>query len=185
MTCHPGRGLAIAAVLLSVAPHALAQVRPTPPSQLSQYKNTVGGGISYGPFLDRDASFWGLGVDYGRQLPGRWSIGSNLSFDRETDDSSGTRKSSDTLSATVVVNYSLRWIALTTGLSKGFADTDRPGGTWEFVNGDWGTGLIVGVTLPSPSKAGRVAITLSTGYEYNLTEKEPDISFDVGVGFAF
>ena len=48
-----------------------------------------------------------------------------------------------------------------------------------------GTGLIVGIALPSPWKTGRMAISLSTGYEYNLSQREADITFDVSVGYAF
>lgn len=82
-----------------------------------------------------------------------WSIGGSLSFDRETDRSAGISKSTDTLSAVAVVNYSLRRVTLTTGLSKGFADTEHPDGDWRFVNGDW-EGTLEGQTFSQTRKAG-------------------------------
>ena len=178
-------GVATGAAVLASASVASPQVRSVPASRLPQYANTVGFGASYGPFLDRDADFWGLAVDYGRRLGGAWSVGTSLAVDRETDRSSEALRRTDTLSAVVVVNFSLRRLTLTSGLSKGFADTDRSGGGWSFVNGDWGTGLILGVSLPSLSWSPRLSITLSAGYEYNLSAREPDLSFDVGLGYAF
>jgi hypothetical protein len=85
----------------------------------------------------------------------------------------------------VVVNYSFRSLTLTTGLSKGFADTDRADGGWRSANGDWGTGLILGLSLTSLPWDERLSVTLSAGYEYNLSASEPDLSFDVGLGYAF
>ncbi len=84
-----------------------------------------------------------------------------------------------------VINYSFRRLTLTTGLSKGFADTDHPDGDWHFVKGDWGTGIIIGTAIPGLLSSQRMSVSFSAGYEYNLTEREPDLSFDVGVGYAF
>ena len=72
-----GGALLTAAAILWLTPATFAQITSIPVSTLPQYPNTVGFGVSYGPFLDRDADFWGLAVDYGRRLQDGWSIGAS------------------------------------------------------------------------------------------------------------
>ena len=176
----------LVALLISIfATAASARIRATPRSPDQSFENSIGVGASYGPFLDRDADFWGVAVDYGRLLGGKWATGASLAFDRESDRSATSTKTTDTFSAVGTLSYGLGGFSLTTGLSKGFSDTDNPSGDWAWTDGDWGTGLILGYAIRGLPAAQRWVTTLSAGYEYNMSESESDLSFDVGVGYLF
>lgn len=163
-----------------------AQILGIPKSPVSDLRNTIGFGASVGPFIGRDAYFWGLAVDYGRRVNGPWSVAASLAFDRDTETlDDGSKKVVDALNAVGIVNYSFKMLTLTTGLSKGFASTDNPERKMRFASGDWGTGLVVGVSLPGVPWVDRDSFAFSVGYEYNLSQKEPDVSFDVGYALAF
>jgi hypothetical protein len=177
--------LLILLLISAVASEASARIRATPRSPDARFENSIGVGASYGPFLERDADFWGLAVDYGRILAGKWAAGASLAFDRESDRSVASTKTTDTFSAVGTLSYGLGGFNLTTGLSKGFADTDNPSDVWAWTDGDWGTGLILGYAIRGFPAAHRWVTTLSAGYEYNITADEPDLSFDIGIGYLF
>jgi hypothetical protein len=172
--------------LAALCPTVLAQIRGVPASKLPEYNNTVGVGVSYGPFIGRDATFWGLAVDYTRRLPHGFSVAASLAYDTDTERfEDGSKKHIQALNAVGIVNYSLSRFTLTTGLSKGFATDDNENRSWQFASGDWGTGIVFGISLPDLPWTERDVVAVSVGYEYNLSQKEADISFDLGIGFAF
>jgi hypothetical protein len=169
-----------------LTPSASAQIVSIPPSKLPQYSNTIGLGVSYGPFIGRDATFWGLAIDYTRRLKRGWSVAASLAYDKETERSEdGSRKQIQALNAVGIVNYSFDKFTLTSGLSKGFANDDNSNRRFQFANGDWATGIVFGITLPGLPWTERDTLGFSVGYEYNLSQKEADVSFDLGIGFAF
>jgi hypothetical protein len=172
--------------MLAGASPVLGQIIGIPKPKFPQYRNSIGFGTSVGPFIGRDAYFWGLAVDFGRNLTGPWSVAASFAFDRdiETPTEGGTKRV-DALNAVGIVNYSVRSITLTTGLSKGFASTENPERSMRFASGDWGTGIVVGWTLPPLPWNVRDSIAVSVGYEYNLSQNEADISFDIGYAIAF
>lgn len=175
-----------AGIVLLAASHVSAQIVGVPKPVDAQYRNSLGFGASVGPFLDKDAYFWGLAVDYGRFVSGPWSVAASFAFDRETQTvSNGGRKKTDSLSAVGLVNYTVGKLTLTTGLSKGFASTDNAERTMRFASGDWGTGIVAGWSFGALPWATQDSISLSVGYEYNLSQKESDVTFDVGYAFAF
>ena len=178
-------GLIFLTFLCGLAPHASAQLSATPIPVDSTMKNSVGLGASYGVFLERDADFWGLAVDYGRVIGSRWAGGASLGFDQETDHSRAEEQSTDTLNAIVTVSYRIGSVNVITGLSKGFADTDNPDRTMDWSDGDWGTGLVIAYSIPGLLPSDRWVASISVGYEYNLTDPEADLSFDAGVGYLF
>jgi hypothetical protein len=178
--------LAVALFFAISAQTASAQIRSTPPSKFPEFNNAIGMGISYGPFIGRDATFWGLAVDYTRRLPHGWSVAASLAYDMDTERfEDGSTKKIQALNAVGIVNYSFDKFTLTTGLSKGFANDDNLDRSFQLASGDWGTGIVFGISLPDLPWTARDVLGLSVGYEYNLSQKEADISFDFGIGFAF
>jgi hypothetical protein len=73
---------------------------------------------------------------------------------------------------------------LTTGLGKGFADTDNPAGTIQLTNGDLGTGICFGIATPGLPQFERDSLGFSISYEYNIMQKETSLSFDVSFGLS-
>ena len=54
-----------------------------------------------------------------------------------------------------------------------------------FTSGDLGTGIAVGFATPGLSQFVRDSIGFSIAYEYNITQKETSVSFDVSYGWSF
>ncbi len=149
--------------------------------------NAVAGGLSYGVQNDRSAGFWGFSLDFSRTLGTRWFAAASLSWDSETE-TFDDRPSRNTKSLTLVgsISYGVTtWMSVTTGLGKGFADTDNPAGTMRFANGDLATGIAVGFATPGLPQFARDSIGFSVAYEYSITGKETSLSFDVTFGWSF
>jgi len=179
-------GIVAALLVLLIPGAASAQIGSAPLPRDARFDNSIGLAVSYGHFIGRDAVFWGVAVDYTRRLRHGWSVGGSLAYDRDIETlEDGAKKEVQALNAVAVVNYSFNIFTLTTGLSKGFAGDGREPGRLEFANGDWGTGIVFGVALPDLPWTERDTLAFSVGYEYNLSQNEPDISFDLGIGFAF
>jgi hypothetical protein len=127
--------LAVALFSASSATPASAQIVAIPPSKIPQYDNTIGFGISYGPFIGRDATFYGLAVDYTRRLPHGRSVAASLAYDKETERfEDGSKKQIQALNAVGIVNYSFYNFISTTGLSKGFANDDTADRSFRFMS---------------------------------------------------
>lgn len=172
--------------LVLLALPAQAQIH-APPPPVDKFMNSTALGFSYGQQNDRDADFYGASIDYGRLISDGWFVGIGLSWDRETEsfvDKPDKQVESFTLQATISYSITDR-LSLTTGLGKGFANSDNPQGNMKFAGGDLGTGLALGYALPGFLKNKRDSIGLSLAYEYNLSAKETSVSFDVSFGLSF
>ena len=172
--------------LLAAVSDSAAQVTaPARPTQ--NYKNVVAGGVSYGFQNARDADFWGFSVEYSRMLGKRWFAAGSLNWDSETE-SFDDRPDKNIKTYTLVGTLSYgptRWLSITSGLGKGFADTDNPESTMRFKSGDLSTGIAIGFTTSGLPQFVRGSIGFSGSYEYNIGQKETSVSFDVSFGWSF
>ncbi len=162
---------------------AVAQIA-TPPRATEAYVNGVGAGLSIGEQVNRDATFWGWSVEYSRYLSDRWTFGTALTWDEETEEFPDKPDAvTATFTAVASISYSVTdRFSLTTGLGKGFANDDNPEGKMKFSNGDLGTGIVAGYAFPISN---RRSISASLAYEFNLTQNERSISVDVSYGWSF
>ncbi len=165
---------------------AWAQIS-APARPAGEYKNAFSFGLSYGAQNDRDAWFWGWSADYNRQLPGRWIAAAAIAWDEETERfDDRPNQIVRTFTAIGSVSYELsRRFSLTTGLGKGFADSDNPSGSMRFTDGDLGTGIVLGFATPGLPRYVRDSIGISVAYEYNIDQKETSLSLDVTFGWSF
>ncbi len=149
--------------------------------------NAVSGGVSYGIQNARAADFWGFSFDYSRTLGDQWFTAVALTWDSETETFlDRPNQNTKTLTLVGTISYSMTsWLSITSGLGKGFADTDNPENTMRFTNGDLGTGIALGFATPGLPQFVRDSIGFSVAYEYNITQKETSVSFDVSYGWSF
>lgn len=157
-----------------------------PPPPLPEYDSTLGVGLSTGWQLDRDADFWGWTADYGHRVFDRWVLNGSITWDRETEEmKDGSHTRVETFTAVATISYGVtRWMALTTGIGKGFADTSEGGGmSWD--DGDWSTGISVGFSTPGLPMFERDSIGFAASYEYNMSQREFSFSVDVSFGWSF
>ena len=170
----------------AVAPGTSAQVS-APPRPTADFKNASSFGLSYGYQNDRDADFWGWSVDYSRTLNSRWFAAAAVTWDRETetfDDRPDTE--TDSFAAVGTISYGVTsWFSLTTGFGWVVADDDNSAKAMQFTNGDLSTGIVVGFATPRLPWSDRASIALSASYEFNLTQNETAVSFDVSYGWSF
>lgn len=108
-------------------------------------------------------------------------------WDRETEQVSGGPDTEiDTYNASLTISYGITdKVSLTTGLGKGFADTDNPAQSMKFTNGDLSTGIVIGYSTPGLRHLARDSIAYSLAYEYNFDKNETMVSFDVAFGWSF
>ena len=178
----------LATAMLAVgASGAAAQIRAPAINRDAVFNHSIGVGVSVGSPYERDAWFWGLAADYTRLIAPPWSVSASLTYDRESNTTGGqTELVVNTFSLVLTVNWSAaRWVTLTTGLGKGFLDDANSSGGLEFTDGDWGTGIAAGISLPDLPFTVRDAVTLSVSWEYNLTIREPLVSTDLAFGWSF
>lgn len=180
----------VAGILLAVcfmAPSVAKAQIGSPPRPVAGYKNSAAFGLSYGVINTRDADFWGWSVEASRQLGGRWFAAASIMWDSETEKvAAAPDPEVDTFTAAMTISYSLnKRLAISTGLGKGFADTDNPSGSMRFTNGDLSTGIVLGLSTPGSRRFERDSIAFSVAYEYNITQNETSLSFDVAFGWSF
>jgi hypothetical protein len=123
----------------------------------------------------------------GRSLGGNWFSEVSLNWDKETE-SFDNKPDEIVKTFTVVgtITYAVtKWFSLTTGLGKGFADTDNPERRMKFTSGDLGTGISVGFATQGLPQFVQDSIGFSASYEYNFTQKDTSVSFDVSFGWSF
>jgi hypothetical protein len=159
----------------------------TPPRPQEDYLNAAGFGLSYGVANQRDASFWGWSVEFSRKLSGPWIGAVAVMWDREREKKPGAPDAEvDSFTASATITYSITdRVSLTTGLGKGFADTNNRSQSMKFTNGDLTTGIVIGYSTPGFQQSGRDSIGYSIAYEYNLNQNETSVSFDVAFGWSF
>ncbi len=139
---------------------------------------------SYGLIFDRDADFWGSSISYAHPVTDLWGYSLSLAYDQETENKNdGTRKTVNSLSAIAVLYYMLADdLSISGGFGKGFADDGNDFRSFELSSGDWSTGVALGYTLFARENWQAV---LDTSLEYNISQKEWSMSWDLGIGFSF
>jgi hypothetical protein len=155
-----------------------------PPPLESGAKWNVGTGLSYGTILGRDAQFWGASLNASHAFGANWGVSSALAYDQETERlSNGSRSKINTFTAIVTPYYRFhRRLTISAGFGKGFIDDDNPHRAMRFTNGDWATGTALSVMLYSRKN---ISAGFDTSLEYNISQEEWSISWDLGVSWAF
>jgi hypothetical protein len=148
-------------------------------------KNTIGTAFSGGVFLDKDAVFWGVGLDYSRVFNENWIINFSFSYDQEHEqqDSQGT-KVTNTLSPSIAIGYAFNErLAVGIGLGKGMFDDDNSENKLKYnKNGNWTVGLIGAYSF---YQNGPHSFDISGGVERGLSEAETDLTIEIGYGYSF
>lgn len=149
------------------------------------HQHNISPSFSYGIPYQRNAYFWGASLNYTYLIDFPWSVTCALAYDEETDSPTGKPKEVvSTLTAIATVDYSIaEWVTISSGIGKGFMDDSNGGFT--FTDGDWGTGIAIGLTVPESRFAVLESLSFSTSWEWNLSSKEPSVSFDLGYGWSF
>ena len=158
---------------------AQSLARPAP-----GYKNTLGTAFSSGVFLNKEAVFWGLGVDYSRLLSSRWVANVSMNFDQEISESNpGGHTSVNTLSPSLAFGYvfSQRFV-LGVGAGVGIFDDDNENRNLAFNLGSWTVGLIGVYTI---YQKGRHGFDISGGIEQGIGNPDLDITLEFGYGYSF
>lgn len=108
-------------------------------------------------------------------------------WDRETEQfAAAPDKEIDSFTAAATISYALtERVSLTTGLGKGFADTNNPSQSMDFTNGDLATGIVIGYSTPGLRRLARDSVVFSLAYEYNIDQNETTVSIDVAFGWSF
>ena len=156
------------------------------------YDQTLTPALSYGVVGARSATFAGITVNYGQATSEKWSWSVALAWDNEkskADPPPGApdrgkidkRVNTFTVISTAGYAFHSRW-DISFGAGKGIADDDNSGEALEFTSGDWSVGSSLGWTFWQKQ---RRRLNLSVSLEYNLSQSEPDVSFDLGYGVSF
>lgn len=190
MLTSASRRNSLAGVVFAVcimAPSVASAQFGSPPRPVAGFKNSAAFGLSYGVNNTRDADFWGWSAEYSRKVGDRWFAAASIMWDRETETVADAPDSkTDTYTAAVTISYGLtKRLSVTTGLGKGFANTDNPSGSMRFTSGDLATGIVLGWSTPGLRCFERDSIAFSLAYEYNITQNETTLSFDIAFGWSF
>ena len=149
------------------------------------YKNNFGTAISTGLFFNKDAYFWGLGIDYSRMLSNKWVINISMGYDQEISKSE-TKDNTivNTLTPSLAFGYVLTpKFVLGLGLGKGLFDDDNDMGNLKLnKNGDWTVGLIGVYTL---FQKGRHGFDITSGFEQGIGNPDLDFTVELGYGYSF
>jgi len=149
------------------------------------YNNTFGSAVSTGIFFNKDAYFWGLGVDYSRLLSNNWVINISMAYDQEISKSvSNTNTAVNTLTPSLAFGYVFTpKFVLGLGVGKGLFDDDNATGNLKLnKNGSWTVGLIGVYTI---YQKGRHGFDISAGVEQGIGNADLDITLELGYGYSF
>ena len=174
--------IAILVLALSISDDAKGQSIGMP---APGYMSTMGTSVSTGIFFNKDAYFWGLGIDYSRLLSEKWVINVSLGYDQEISKSETNDNSIvNTLTPSLAFGYILTSkFVLGLGLGKGMYDDDNEKGDLEFnKNGGYTIGLIGVYTL---YQKGQHSFDVSTGLEQAIDGKDLDVTVELGYGYSF
>ena len=158
----------------------------------ADYDQTLTPSISYGIVGARSAEFAGITVNYGQASSEKWFWGVALAWDNEKSkadprpdapDQGKIDKRINTFTVIGTAGYAFhpRW-DVSVGAGKGVADDDNSRESLEFNSGDWSVGSSIGWTFWQKQ---RRRLNLSVSLEYNLSQSEPNVSFDLGYGVSF
>ncbi len=149
------------------------------------YKSTLGAATSTGFFFNKDAYFWGLGVDYSRLLTDKWVINISMGYDQEI---SKSETKDNTIINTLTPSLAFGYVftpkfVLGFGIGKGFFDDDNDTGNLKFnKNGGYTVGLIGVYTI---FQKGQHGFDISTGLEQGLGNPDLDLTVELGYGYSF
>ncbi len=177
--------LLLSCIVLILTNNANAQFGGVVVSRDPEHKSTAGFSLNAGPFLQRDAYFLGIALDYSQLIDGPWSFGTSLAYDSEKDKSKIPEEITESWTFIGTINYSINKFTFSTGFGKVFANTSNPADRMQFSDGDWATGIGISYALPDLPWFERDNISLGTAMEYNISQKEWNLSFDLGFGWSF
>ena len=149
------------------------------------YRSTVGGALSGGFFTNKEAVFWGLGMDYSRLIGKNWVVSLGFGFDQEI---SKKKEMSDvvinTLSPSLAFGYILNSkFVMGLGVGKGLLDDDNSSGKMKYnKNGGWTAGLLGVLTI---YQKGRHGFDITAGIEQALGNSDLDFTLEIGYGYSF
>lgn len=149
------------------------------------YKNSCGGSINGGVFLDREAVFFGVSTDYSRVLDGNWIVNVSLSFDQEHSSSEdGSAGIVNTLSPALAVGYAISpRLAAGIGIGKGMFDDDNSSGKFTYTSqGNLTVGLLCVYTI---HQKGPHSFDIGGGIERGIITPETDITIELSYGINF
>ena len=148
------------------------------------FYNTFGTAISTGVFIDKDAVFWGVAVDYSRVFKHRWILNISFSYDQEHSKSNEEVSVVNTLTPSIALGYAInRKFAFGMGLGKGLFDDDNEEKRIKFNrNGGYTIGLIF---VYSFYQRGPHSLDVSGGIERGLSSPETDLTLELGYGYSF
>ncbi len=148
------------------------------------FSYTFGTSASYGLIAERDASFWGASLNYSYALTDEWGLGFSFAYDQETETfANQPRNTINSFTAIITPYYRVNdWLTVSGGVGKGIVDDDNGTGRLQFKDGDWAVGSAVSIDLFTRD---HFSIGLDTSLEYNVTQKEWSISWDLGCSLAF
>ncbi len=158
---------------------------PIPPKK--DYDNSVSAGVSYGFQNNRDAEFYGWTLEYSRSVGNGVIVSGALAWDRESEKLNNQQdKIKDSYTLVGTIGYSLNsFLTVAAGLGKGVADNDNKDNSMKLNNGDNHAGVILGTVIPVFPADSLYSLGLSVAYEYNISQKESNYSFDLGIGRSF
>ena len=147
-------------------------------------KNSLGGGINGGIFLDKEAVFVGAAADYSRLLWGNWILNVSWSYDQEHSASENNGTSvTNTFSPALAIGYAFTSrLAAGIGIGKGIFDDSSTGKMQYTSEGNLTVGLLCVYTF---YHKGPHAIDIGGGIERGLITPETDITIELGYGFNF
>jgi hypothetical protein len=166
--------------LLSSNAQAGFHLKPVTPG----FSNELGLGVSYGVKLSKDAQFFGYAPDYVRVLSENWLLNVSFAYDKDTEFKKCSKEVTETWTPSLMIGYQLSSrLALGVGLGHGLFE-NKDGGGWTSVK--FGNDLTVAAAFATSLwNKDRHGLALSVSFEYNISDKEPSISTDLGYSFAF
>ena len=133
-------------------------------------------------FFNKDAYYWGFGVDYSRLLNEKWVVNISLGYDQEIS------KPESTIINTITPSLAFGYILTSKfvvglGLGKGQYDDDNEKANLQFnKNGDYTVGLIGVYTL---YQKGRHGFVISAGLEQVFDSSYLYVTVELGYGYSF
>ena len=172
--------LIILLFLLSSNAQAGFHLKPVTPG----FSNELGFGVSYGVKLNKDARFFGYAPDYVRVLSEKWLLNVSFAYDKDTEFKKDSKEVTESWTPSIMIGYQLNTrLAVGVGLGHGLIE-NKDGGGWTSVK--LGKDLTVATAIATSLwSKGRHGLSLSVSYEYNISEKAPSISTDLGYSWAF